>query len=78
MARFSNLVFCFIAVYTTQTSAHFLLHYPPTIGFDDALETTPPCGSFTADFATDNVTDYHVGGDTLAMVWTLESLVDPF
>jgi hypothetical protein len=50
-----------------QTSSHFLLNYPPTIGFDDDLEGTAPCGSFTIDFSTDNVTDFHVGGDALAM-----------
>ncbi|KAE8452082.1 hypothetical protein EG329_002248 [Mollisiaceae sp. DMI_Dod_QoI] len=50
-----------------QSTAHFLLHYPPTIGFDDDLENEAPCGSFTVDFSTDNVTNYHVGGDTLAL-----------
>jgi hypothetical protein len=50
-----------------QTSSHFLLNYPPTIGFDDGLEGTAPCGSFKIDFSTDNVTDFHVGGDALAM-----------
>lgn len=50
-----------------QSTAHFLLNYPPTVGFDDSLEGTPPCGSFSVDFSTDNVTDFHVGGDALAM-----------
>jgi len=51
-----------------QSTAHFYLNYPTSIGFDDALEGEAPCGSFTMNFATDNITNYHVGGDTLAMV----------
>lgn len=56
-----------LSVLVGQSAAHFLLNYPPTIGFDDSLEGTAPCGSFSIDFATDNVTDFHVGGDALAM-----------
>ena len=65
MARFTALL-C-LAAAVSQTSAHFLLNYPSTIGFDDSLEADAPCGSFTPDFSTDNVTDYHVSGDVLAM-----------
>jgi hypothetical protein len=50
-----------------QAASHFLLNYPPTIGFDDDLEGTAPCGSFSIDFSKDNVTEFHVGGDALAM-----------
>ena len=67
MVHFSNFFYCLIGVLVGQSTAHFLLNYPPTIGFDDSLEATPPCGSFTVDFSTDNVTDFHVGGDSLAM-----------
>jgi len=51
----------------SPSTAHFLLNYPPTIGFDDSLEGTPPCGSFTVMFSTDNVTDFHVGGNAIAV-----------
>jgi hypothetical protein len=78
MARFLNLVFCLFAFYTTQGNAHFLLNFPPTIGFDDTLEATAPCGSFTVNFSTDNVTDFHVGGDTLAMVRIVKPLLGTF
>ena len=44
------------------------MKYPPSIGFDDSIEGTAPCGGFTVDFSTDNVTNFHVGGDILAMV----------
>lgn len=67
MGRFLSLVLCLVGSFIGQSAAHFLLNYPPTIGFDDSLEATPPCGSFTVDFSTDNVTDFHVGGDSLAM-----------
>jgi hypothetical protein len=68
MGRLVSLVLCLVAVFIGQSTAHFLLKYPPTIGFDDSLEATPPCGSFSVDFAKDNVTDFHVGGDSLAMI----------
>ena len=51
----------------SPSTAHFLLNYPPTIGFDDSLEGTPPCGSFTVQFGTNNVTDFHVGGNAIAV-----------
>jgi hypothetical protein len=68
MGRLVSLVLCLVAVFIGQSTAHFLRKYPPTIGFDDSLEATPPCGSFSVDFAKDNVTDFHVGGDSLAMI----------
>jgi hypothetical protein len=74
MEQFLNAVFCLFAAFLTQCSAHFYLNYPPTIGFDDSLEDTAPCGSFTVDFSTDNVTDFHVGGDTLALVRRIKFL----
>jgi len=55
------------AIFISQSTAHFLLNYPPTIGFDDALEGNAPCGSFTPDFSKDTVTDFHVAGDSCAM-----------
>jgi hypothetical protein len=67
MGYFTSLIFCLVATFISHSTAHFLLNYPPTIGFDDALEATPPCGSFTLDFSTDNVTNFSVGGDSLAM-----------
>ncbi len=69
MATFTRLYVSLVALLLVRQSAgHFYLNYPTSIGFDDALEGEAPCGSFTMDFATDNITNYHVGGDTLAMV----------
>lgn len=72
MGYFQILFICVLAA--SQSSAHFLLNYPPTIGmavpsqemivnlttpgFDDNLEGTAPCGSFTPDFSKDNVTNF--------------------
>lgn len=68
MARLFLLSLYCLILAVRQSSSHFLLNYPPTIGFDDNLEATPPCGSFTVDFAKDNVTDFHVDGNAIAMM----------
>jgi hypothetical protein len=54
-----------LAIY--PCTAHFLLNYPPTIGFDDDAESQAPCGGFTVNFSKDNVTDFHVGGSAIAL-----------
>jgi len=56
-----------VGLLASLSSAHFLLNYPPTIGFDDSLEGDSPCGSFTVDFSQDNVTDFYVGGSEIAV-----------
>lgn len=66
MSPLRNLVLLFLAA--QSTTAHFLLHYPATIGFSDDDEGTAPCGSFTVDFSSDNVTDFHVDSDVIAVV----------
>jgi hypothetical protein len=68
MVKLLTLASCLLATFVGHSTGHFLMKYPPSIGFDDALEGTPPCGSFTVDFSKDNATDFHVGGDVLAMV----------
>ncbi|KAH7342818.1 hypothetical protein BKA65DRAFT_504881 [Rhexocercosporidium sp. MPI-PUGE-AT-0058] len=68
MPSFSNLSAGLVAaLLVSQTSAHFLLNYPESIGFDDDLEGSAPCGSFEVDFSKDNITNFHVGGDTIAL-----------
>ena len=42
-------------------STHFLLSYPPTLGFDDDTEGQSPCGAAEITFA-DNDTAVPVGG----------------
>jgi hypothetical protein len=70
MGSFSTLRICLVAFLASSSSAHFLLNYPTTVGFSDDDETTAPCGGFTVDFSKDNVTDFHVGGDSIAVVST--------
>jgi len=56
-----------LGLFISQSTSHFLLNLPPTIGFDDSLEATAPCGSFSVDFTKDNLTDFHVGGDAISV-----------
>jgi hypothetical protein len=47
-------------------AAHFTLDAPASVGpFDEDAETTAPCGGVNIDFSTDNVTEFHVGGEPI-------------
>lgn len=48
------------------TSAHFLLSYPPTIGFSDEEEGKYPCGSFDA-MNRKTITNFPVGGSSISL-----------
>ncbi|KAG5985004.1 hypothetical protein E4U55_002111 [Claviceps digitariae] len=50
-------------------SAHFILKYPKGAIFDDDTESQGPCGGSLPDFSK-TLTDFHVGGDALAMKFT--------
>jgi hypothetical protein len=67
MTRLASLVTTLLVLFVSQSASHFLLNLPPTIGFDDDLEATAPCGSFSVDFTKDNLTDFHVGGDAIGV-----------
>ena len=58
----------FVVFLFGHASAHFLLNYPNSVGFDDDKEGTAPCGSFDVTF--DNATDFHVDGDAVALTST--------
>ena len=47
-------------------SAHFLLNYPPTLGFDEDTEGDSPCGNAAIKFG-DNDTAITVGGFPIAI-----------
>ena len=49
-----------------STFAHFLLNYPPTLGFDDDAEGTGPCGGAEITIP-DNATELTVGGFSIAV-----------
>ena len=36
------------------TSAHFILQWPPNVGFDEDKETSSPCGGFTPTESNDS------------------------
>lgn len=49
-------------------AAHFNLNAPTAVGpFDEDTEATAPCGGLTVDFSADTVTEFHVGGEPIAM-----------
>ena len=47
-------------------TAHFNVRAPPALGTDIEKENIGPCGGETADF-TKPGTDFHVGGDAIAL-----------
>lgn len=61
--------FALVSALCSVTSAHFLLNYPPSIGFSDDDEGKAPCGGFTPDFSK-QLFDFHVGGEALSMKLT--------
>jgi hypothetical protein len=76
-------IFLSLLTIISQSTAHFYLNSPPSIGFDDAVESTAPCGSFTVDFTKDNVTSFHIGGDSIAVtsihpqaIWLFRASLD--
>lgn len=68
MVKLLTLASCFFATLIGQSAGHFVVLYPPSVGFDEDVEGNAPCGGFPVDFSKDNVTDFHVGGDVLALV----------
>ena len=59
-----SLLTFFALIYLT--SAHFLLNYPPTLGFDDDTEGESPCGAADITFS-DNDTTIPIGGFPVAL-----------
>lgn len=51
-----------------SVQAHFQLVEPKSIGFSDDEEGKAPCGSFTPNFDKDTITDFHVGGQPIAVL----------
>jgi hypothetical protein len=67
MLQLQAILLC-LALGLAQVNAHFLLNYPTTVGFNDDQEGTAPCGGFDVSFA--NVTNFYVGGDSIAVTST--------
>jgi len=65
---------CIFALVIELCLAHFTLEYPTRTGFNFNLEVDEaPCGTFTPNFSTDNITDFHVDGDTIFVTPILET-----
>ena len=53
----------------SAASAHFVLNYPGSLGFDDDNEPNAPCGGEDVTF-NDNITTVPVGGFPVALLTT--------
>ena len=61
--------FCLIAIYALCASAHFILRYPKSLGFNDDTESTSPCGGFDVTFNSSD-DSVPVGGFPVSMLST--------
>ena len=59
----------FLSIVTHLTSAHFVLTYPPPLGFNDDNEALSPCGGFDVTFNNKTTPSMNitVGGFSIAM-----------
>ena len=58
-----------LSLLSKLTAAHFLLNYPPSLGFDDDNEGTSPCGGFPVVFNSSDV-QVPVDGFPIALMST--------
>lgn len=65
--------FCILVLVTRLCQATFTLEYPTRTGFNINLEDAAPCGYFSPDFKTDNITDFYVNGDTIFVTSLIET-----
>jgi hypothetical protein len=55
------------ALLLSGAQAHFLLNSPPPLGpFIDDDEGNAPCGGYTPDFTAQTISNFSVGGDSIA------------
>jgi hypothetical protein len=59
-----------LSLWAVGTSAHFVLNYPTSVGFDDDTESTAPCGGFTPKFNNASDDSLPVGGFPVSMLST--------
>jgi hypothetical protein len=48
--------------------AHFTINYPAPLGVNSDNEGLAPCGGFTFSASSSNTTEFHAGGDAIAIV----------
>lgn len=68
MARLTSLLAVAFTVACGVVRGHFSITYPSPVGeLNEDEEPTGPCGGYTPDLQTANATDFHVGGDSIAV-----------
>ncbi|ORX98866.1 hypothetical protein BCR34DRAFT_576860 [Clohesyomyces aquaticus] len=67
-----------VSLFSILGSAHYVLQYPISIGYNDALETTGPCGSFSATDRSKGVTNWPVAGSAIKVLTTHPSVTWEF
>ncbi|KAH8650812.1 hypothetical protein BGZ60DRAFT_388634 [Tricladium varicosporioides] len=73
----SNIV-AGLACLISMGSSHFVLQIPTSIGYNDALEGTAPCGSFSATDRSKGVTNWQVAGAAISVITTHTSVTWDF
>ncbi|KIX07360.1 uncharacterized protein Z518_02013 [Rhinocladiella mackenziei CBS 650.93] len=59
-----------LSLWALSSSAHFILQYPTSLGFDDEAEGTSPCGGFDPTFNSTDDDSIPVGGFPVSMMST--------
>ncbi|KAI9655257.1 MAG: hypothetical protein M1829_000670 [Trizodia sp. TS-e1964] len=54
----------------TIVEAHFVLQIPTSLGFDDSVEATGPCGSFNPTDRSTGVTNWPIAGAPIGILST--------
>ncbi len=68
MALLLPLKFLSTLLFAKISIAHFTINFPSPLGSDSNNEGTGPCGGFTFSASSSNITDFHVGGDAIALI----------
>jgi hypothetical protein len=65
MRRTFTLLFFLHLAFIPSNLAHFILNYPPTLGFNGDNEDIGPCDGFSITLS--NTSNFHVDGDSIAL-----------
>ncbi|KAF4627118.1 hypothetical protein G7Y89_g11034 [Cudoniella acicularis] len=74
MMLFQTLQFVAIVSLAALTEAHFVLQIPTSLGFNDGLEATGPCDTFSPTDRT-TVTNWPIGGDVIQVLTTHNEVI---
>lgn len=65
MARFSFIAS--LSILATLAKAHFEVLHPEPLSEEEGDQNAGPCGGFDPSFSDSPVTDFHVGGEAIAL-----------